>query len=94
MALEMKNSVQVSLSRELADLLDGTGAGLDARVREALVLTLFQEGTISSGKAATLLDISKEAFRRLLSQRDLPYFDQSLEDVLRDADTASSVSRD
>jgi predicted HTH domain antitoxin len=87
-------SVQVSLTPELAALLQSEGSQLDARVRQALVIQLFQEGAISSGKAAELLGISKEAFRRLLRERDIPYFRYSVDDVLSDADAASSVKPD
>jgi predicted HTH domain antitoxin len=87
-------AVQVSLTPELAELLKREGSGLETRVREALVIQLFQEAAISSGKAAELLGISKEAFRRLLRERDIPYFRYSLDDVLSDADVASSVKPD
>jgi predicted HTH domain antitoxin len=84
-------NVQVSLTPELAQLLDGSGAELESRVREALVLELYQEAVISSGKAAELLDISKDSFRALLRKRGIAYFRQSLDEVVRDAKTASSL---
>ncbi len=43
------------------------------RVSEWLVLSLFTEGRISSGKAARLLDISRIDFLALLRARGIAY---------------------
>ena len=53
------------------------------RVIEWLVLSLFTEDRISSGKAARLLNISRVEFLALLRQRGIAYIDYS-EDELAD----------
>jgi predicted HTH domain antitoxin len=53
------------------------------RVTEWLVLSLFTEERISSGKAARLLNISRIDFLALLRQRGIAYIDYS-EDELAD----------
>ncbi len=53
------------------------------RVTEWLVLSLFTEERISSGKAAQLLNISRIDFLALLRQRGIAYIDYS-EDELAD----------
>jgi predicted HTH domain antitoxin len=53
------------------------------RVTEWLVLSLFTEERISSGKAARLLNISRIDFLALLQQRGIAYIDYS-EDELAD----------
>jgi predicted HTH domain antitoxin len=53
------------------------------RVTEWLVLSLFTEDRISSGKAAQLLNISRIDFLALLRQRGIAYIDYS-EDELAD----------
>jgi predicted HTH domain antitoxin len=84
-------AIQVELPPELAHLLDPTGANLGTRVRQALVLELFQEGAISSGRAAELLGISKDAFLDLLAERGIPYLHQTAEELLTDAQVAASA---
>jgi predicted HTH domain antitoxin len=53
------------------------------RVTEWLVLSLFTEDRISSGKAARLLNISQIDFLALLRQRGIAYIDYT-EDELAD----------
>jgi predicted HTH domain antitoxin len=60
------------------------------RVTEWLVLSLFTEERISSGKAARLLNISRIDFLALLQQRGIAYIDYS-EDELADEFTAVEI---
>lgn len=83
--------VRVTLPPALAQFLDPTGADLGARVREALVLHLFQQDVISSGKAAELLGISWDAFRELHQQYGIPHFRQTIEEVLHDAESSAKA---
>ena len=89
-AISPKN-VHVSLPAELVDLLKAGEGDVNVRVQQALVLQLFQEGVISSGKAAEMLHIAKDSFRSLLTERGIPYFHQTAEEVARDAEVASSA---
>ena len=85
----MSATVAVKLPEELTKLVDPSGAEVDTRVREAVVLYLFLRDVISSGKAAQLLGISKDDFRDFHQELGIPYFRQTIEEVLRDADVAS-----
>lgn len=87
-------SVRVALPPELADLLAPTGAGLSEKVKEALVIHLFQQEVISSGKAAELLGISWDAFRELHQAHGIPYFRQTIEEVLQDAEVSAAARRE
>lgn len=60
------------------------------RCKKWLVLSLFTEDRISSGKAARLLNISRVEFLALLRQRGISYIDYS-EDEL--ADEFAAVER-
>jgi predicted HTH domain antitoxin len=51
------------------------------RVTEWLVLSLFTEAHISSGKAAKLLDISRIEFLALLRQRGIAYLNYSEDEI-------------
>jgi predicted HTH domain antitoxin len=85
--------VQLELPEELARRLDPQGTGLAARVMETVVLRLFQEKAISSGRAAKLLGITKDDFLDVLAQHDLPYFNQTIEEVLSDARVAAAARK-
>ena len=65
--------------------------GLDSeevenRLKEWLVLSLYTEGKISSGKAAHLLGISRLAFFDLLHRTGISYFDMDKKEVASDLD--------
>lgn len=85
--------IQVEVPAELARLLDPTGSDVAGRVREALVLQLFQQGVISSGRGAELLGLSKDAFWELLHQRGIPYLDITYEELIEDVRVAESARK-
>ncbi len=74
------STVQVSIPKPLLQL------GLDQdeiqrRVTEWLVLSLFTEGRISSGKAARLLHITRVEFLTLLRARGIAYLNYTPEEL-------------
>jgi predicted HTH domain antitoxin len=54
---------------------------IQQRVTEWLVLSLFVEGRISSGKAARVLNISRVAFLDLLRARGIAYLDYTPDEL-------------
>jgi predicted HTH domain antitoxin len=58
-----------------------------------VLLELFQEGKISSGKAAEFLGLSKAQFLDLLSHRNLPYLDAGPGDLEREAAAAEAADK-
>jgi predicted HTH domain antitoxin len=74
----------------LAQLLDPSETRVGRRVEEAVVLELFQQAVISSGKAAELLGITWDEFLQLLAKRQIPYFRQSIEEIVEDARVAAA----
>jgi predicted HTH domain antitoxin len=63
---------------------------LEARLRELIVLQLFREGRISSGKGAELLGISKLEFIQLLARHGIPYFTEAPEELISEVRTLQS----
>jgi len=63
----------VELDDELAALLEREKP-LGQAAREALVMELFRRGTISTGKACSLLGLSRVDFARRASELGIPYF--------------------
>jgi predicted HTH domain antitoxin len=56
-----------------------------------LVLSLFTDGQISSGKAARLLDITRIEFLTLLRKRGIAYVDYSAEELKEEIDTVNAL---
>ena len=78
--------VQLEFPRELLGVLNVPEPRLVDRLKQLLVLELFREGYISSGKGAELLGMSKAQFIPLLAQQNINYFTELPEEV--DADVA------
>ena len=61
------------------------------RVVEWLVLSLFTDERISSGKAARLLEISRVEFLALLRQHGIAYINYSEDELAEEIDAAGSL---
>ena len=66
--------VTVELDESLVQALALLNQPLDDAVRETVVLELYRRGTISSGKAAQLLNTSKLDFIQYSGRLGIPYF--------------------
>jgi predicted HTH domain antitoxin len=60
-------------------------------VNEWLVLSLFTEGQISSGKAARLLDITRIEFLGLLRRHSIAYIDYTPEELQQEFETVDTL---
>ena len=80
--------VEIELPRNLLAALNVPESELGRRAREWVLLELFQEGRISSGKAAEFLGLSKSHFLDLLNERHLPYLDADPGDLEREVAVA------
>ncbi len=65
---------------------------IQRRVTEWLVLSLFTEGRISSGKAARLLNQSRVEFLALLRARGIAYLNYSREELAEEFEAAKSLA--
>jgi predicted HTH domain antitoxin len=74
----MSKTIQVS--DELAQLL-GPDEGLPQAFTEAVVLELFREHRISTGKASELLGLSYREFLDLLDMKNIPVLTTPLRDL-------------
>ena len=66
---------------------------IQQRVREWLVLSLFTEGHISSGRAARLLEISRIEFLALLRAQKIAYVDYTSEELADEFATIKSMRK-
>jgi predicted HTH domain antitoxin len=86
-------TIEVELPRDLLIALDIPIAQLGQRTKEWIVLELFREGKISSGKAGELLGMSRVKFIDLLDQYTIPYLDLSPEELASDVQVAMDAAK-
>ena len=67
-------------------------ADVQRHVAEWLVLSLFTEGRISSGKAARLLAMPRIAFLALLRRRGIAYIDMTAEELAEEFEAVRSMA--
>ena len=71
------SAVSLTLEDDLVALLHGLNLSTKQAVRELITLELYRRGTISSGKAAELLEMSRWEFVRFASRLGIPFFDMT-----------------
>ncbi len=67
-------AVPVELDSDLVALLEELQRPAKAAARELIVLELYRQGEVSSGRAAQLLKMEREEFIRHASEQGIPYF--------------------
>ncbi len=67
---------------------------IQRRVAEWLVLSLFAEGRISSGKAAKFLQLSRVDFFALLRKRGMAYINYDDDELSEEFDAAQQLEVD
>lgn len=82
------SAVQVELDHDLVALLEQLRQPVKDAARELIVLELYRQGELSSGKAARLLGMERDTFIRHASDKGIPYF-QLRGDALRQEIDAS-----
>lgn len=71
----MSSTISVDLKEDLAALLQGSNQPVQQTARELIILELYRRGTISSGKAAQLLDMTRWEFIHYASRLGFAFFD-------------------
>jgi len=82
--------VQVELDSDLVALLEELRLPVKEAARELMVLELYRQGELSSGKAAQLLGMKREEFIRHASERGIPYLQLSGEELRREIEDSQS----
>jgi predicted HTH domain antitoxin len=73
-------TINIPLDAELTGLLQMFDKPVPDTARELIVLELYRQGKISSGKAAELLEMQRVAFIQYASQLGIPFFDMTDEE--------------
>jgi len=84
-------AVQVEFDQDLVDLLEELHRPVKQAARELIVLELYRQGEVSSGKAAELLSMERGEFIRYASARGIPYLQLSSEELRREVEDSRSL---
>jgi predicted HTH domain antitoxin len=84
-------AVNVSLAPDLIRVLQSFDKPLDESVRELIVLELYRQGRISSGKAGELLSLPRITFIQYASSLGIPFFDMTEQELQSDLDNAGNA---
>ena len=84
-------TLTVELPEELLDLL-GTPEAAAAKARDALVIELLRDATISQGQAARLLGVSRWDLLDLMARYGVPSGPETAEDMRREIEDARRVA--
>lgn len=76
----------IELDRDLVDLLEELQRPAKEAARELIVLELYRQGEVSSGRAAQLLGKEREEFIRYAPERGIPYFQLEEDELQRELD--------
>ena len=86
---------ETTFSVQIPDNLLKLGLSKDEvqhRISEWLVFSLFSEGKVSSGKAGTLLGISRLDFIQLLKTRGIAYINYSEDEVKEELEAVKKLT--
>ena len=81
-------SIPVELDRELIAVLEELHRPVREAAHEVIVLELYRQGEISSGKAAQLLGMRRDEFIRHASEQGIPYLQLSSEELRREIENS------
>ena len=85
------NTITLDLEDELTALLQGLNKPAPQAIREMVVLELFRRGTISSGKAAQLLQMTRWEFIRYASRLGIAFFDMTTDEWQSERDQIKNL---
>jgi predicted HTH domain antitoxin len=80
-------AVPVELDQDLVALLEELQRPAKQAARELIVLELYRQGEVSSGRAAQLLGKEREEFIRYASEQGISYFQLEDDELQRELDT-------
>ena len=84
-------AARVELDQDLVELLEELQRPAKEAARELIVLELYRQGEVSSGRAAPLLGMEREEFIRYASKRGIPYFQLEGEELQRELDAIKKL---
>ena len=87
----LRMTIHIPIDPELAGLLQMFDRPVPEMARELIVLELYRQGKISSGKAAELLEMQRVVFIQHASQLGIPFFDMTDEEWRAEVEQARKL---
>ena len=84
-------TISLALEDELAALLHERHQSVERSARELIILELYRRGTISSGKAAKLLEMTRWELVRYSSKLGIPFFDMTADEWDSELESARAL---
>ncbi len=84
-------TINLELQPELVARLNGSNRPVQWAAVELIALELYRRGSISSGKAAELLDMPRLEFIQHASRLGIPYFEMTEDEWRQERDVAGSL---
>jgi predicted HTH domain antitoxin len=84
-------AVPVQLDQDLVELLEELQRPAKQAARELIVLELYRQSEVSSGRAAQRLGMEREEFIRYASEQGIPYFQLEGADLQRELDAIKKL---
>ena len=86
-------STNLELGEDLIGVLASLERPIEQSARELIVLELYRERKISSGRSAELLGIPLLDFIQFSSKLGIPFLDMTEEELARDVEVAREIAR-
>ena len=83
--------VHVELDPELVAVLEEAHRPVQEAAREMIVLELYRQGDLSSGRAAQFLGMARDAFIRHASALGIPYLQLRDDELRREVEESRSL---
>ena len=83
--------VQVELDQDLVALLEELRRPVKQAARELIVLELYRQGELSSGKAAHFLGLEHDDFLRNASAQGIPHFQLQGDELNQELDASKKL---
>ena len=84
-------TISLNLPRDLIGALNIPESQLPQHILEILALELFRQQRISAGKAAELVGVSKMSFIELLAQHQIPYFNETPDELVAEVEAVERL---
>ena len=83
--------MHIELDDNVVALLERLHRPVEEAARELIILELYREGALSSGRSAEILGLSREDFIRHASARGIPYFQLRGEELRHEVEESQSL---
>ena len=85
--------IEIEIPGSMAGYMPVDDAHVKTRMEKLLLADLIGQGVISFGKAAELAGVDKMTFITDMGQMGIPYFNGTVSDVLKDAETVGQTAK-